>query len=110
ADALAANSPIASRIFRRWPTAKTPISFRSSAVRRGQDVEVDAVVAKRLLVRLQAEATQPLSDVHFASARAPFGSRLRSRYAEPVTPSGGRSGSAGPDSPDRISPSARPAA
>src|SRR4030088_158537 len=37
-----------------------------------QDVEVDPVVAKYLLVRLQAEAAQPLPDVQFASAPAPL--------------------------------------
>jgi hypothetical protein len=37
-----------------------------------QDVEVDAVVAKRLLVGLQAEVAQPLPNVQIASARAPI--------------------------------------
>ena len=74
-----------------------------------QDVEVDPVVAKCLLVGLQAEAAQPLPDVHFASARAPPASDAVP-LAEPATLSVGRSGSAGTDCPDRIWPSAPPAA
>ena len=34
----------------------------------GQDVEVDPVIAKCLLVGLQAEAAQPLPDFHVAAA------------------------------------------
>ena len=37
-----------------------------------QDVEVDPVVAKCLLIRLQAKVAQPLPDVQFASARTPL--------------------------------------
>ena len=48
-----------------------------------QDVEVDPVVAKCLLVGLQAEAAQPLPDVHVASARLRrmSASSRRARYA-----------------------------
>ena len=49
---------------RRWPTEVTPISFRSSAVRPGQDPRVDVVVAERLLVLAQAQPAQPSPDVH----------------------------------------------
>ena len=43
----------------------------------GQDVQVDPVIAKRLLVGLQAEAAQPLPDFHVAP--------LRRRWCPPET-------------------------
>jgi hypothetical protein len=61
---------MASRIFRRWPTAETPILLQIVGRQLGQDIEVDSVVAKRLLVGLQAEVAQPLPDVQIASACA----------------------------------------
>src|SRR5215472_5545067 len=54
-----------------------------SAVRRGRTSK-SMSLSRNACVRLQAEATQPLSDVHFASARAPFGSRLRSAASSPL--------------------------
>ena len=50
----------------------------------GQDVEVDPVVAKRLLVGLQAEVAQPLPDVQVASARAPLAYSNASRCPSPL--------------------------
>ena len=41
--------------------------FQIVSRQTGQDVKVDPVVAKRLLVGLQAEAAQPLPDVHVAT-------------------------------------------
>ena len=57
---------MASMIFRRWPTATDSNLLEIVGSQTGQDVQVDPVIAKCLLVGLQAEAAQPLPDFHVA--------------------------------------------
>lgn len=71
-----------------------------------QDLKIDAVVLEHLLIGLQAEAAQPLSDVQ-VRLRSCFRLPLLSLVTLPVAVRmAGRSGSAGTGCPDRTWPSA----
>jgi len=63
------SAAMASSNLRRWPTKATPSSLRSSPVRAGEQLRLYRVIAKRLLVLLQAEVAQPARDVHSGARR-----------------------------------------